>query len=240
MLVVSWFCPTGRLGSPMFLCRTSRYHIVHCTMDNLYEGRLKQAAFNDTCMRSSNDSYCMRSSNDKQVDSKVELDTLGVVDMDTSIIPDVFGLRAFDRREPMVWVLPGDFSNTVRVLVPDATATPVGFHDVMIENLSNTPDYRSRLVSARDITSLRRRCIGVRLRWRRCVVPVNGSMIVNLVEVEPVLASMCSPCALHVLFNLSRHIMDYHLELGQLRRGPVEWCSVWKGTAQDCVDHLRG
>ena len=54
-------------------------------------------------------------------------------------------------------MLPGNFSNTVRVLVPDATATPVGFHDIMIENLSNTPDRHARLLSARDISSLRRR-----------------------------------------------------------------------------------
>ena len=38
-------------------------------------------------------------------------------------MPAVFGLHAFDRREPVVRVLPGDFSNTVLVLVSDATAT---------------------------------------------------------------------------------------------------------------------
>ena len=29
------------------------------------------------------------------------------------------------------------------------------------------------------------------------------------------------------------------MELAQLWRCPVMWCTVWKGTAQDCVDHLR-
>ena len=100
-------------------------------------------------MWSSNDINCMQSSNDMQVDATVVLVTLGVVDLDTSIVPEVSGLRDFDRREPVVRVLLGDFSNTVRVLVSDSTATPVVFHDVMIENLS--------LVSTRDITSLRRR-----------------------------------------------------------------------------------
>ena len=33
--------------------------------------------------------------------------------------------------------------------------------------------------------------------------------------------------------------MDFHLELGELWRCPVEWCSIWKGTTQDCMDHLR-
>ena len=40
--------------------------------------------------------------------------------------------------------------------------------------------------------------------------------------------------------NLSRHIIEHHLELGQLWRCPVEWCLVWKGTAQDCMDNVCG
>ena len=28
-------------------------------------------------------------------------------------------------------------------------------------------------------------------------------------------------------------------ELAQLWRCPVMWCTVWKGTAQDCIDHMR-
>ena len=55
------------------------------------------------------------------------LQTLGVVDLDTSIMPNVFGLRPLDRSEPVVQVLPGDFSNTIRMLVPDVAATSVAF-----------------------------------------------------------------------------------------------------------------
>ena len=31
----------------------------------------------------------------------------------------------------------------------------------------------------------------------------------------------------------------YHLDLAQLWHCPVAWCPVWKGTSQDCVDHMR-
>ena len=37
-----------------------------------------------------------------------------------------------------------------------------------------------------------------------------------------------------------RHVSNFHLELGQLWRCPVLWCTVWKGTPQDCMDHVRG
>ena len=37
-----------------------------------------------------------------------------------------------------------------------------------------------------------------------------------------------------------RHVAKFHLDLAQLWRCPVSWCTVWKGTPQDCMDHVRG
>ena len=54
-------------------------------------------------------------SHDINWDTIVDLTTLGVVDLDTLFMPDVFGLREFDSREPVVWLLPGDFRNTISV-----------------------------------------------------------------------------------------------------------------------------
>ena len=39
--------------------------------------------------------------------------------------------------------------------------------------------------------------------------------------------------------DLGKHIAFYHIELAQLWRCPIMWCTVWKGTAQDCIDHMR-
>ena len=36
-----------------------------------------------------------------------------------------------------------------------------------------------------------------------------------------------------------RYVPRFHLDLAQLWRCPVSWCTVWKGTPQDCMDHLR-
>ena len=38
------------------------------------------------------------------------------------------------------------------------------------------------------------------------------------------------------------YVEDYkfHLDLDQLWRCPVSWCTVWKGNPQDCMDHVRG
>ena len=100
-------------------------------MDNtfgiMYWEWLISLAYDDRC--------CMLPSNDVCWDSKVDLTSPGVVTLDTTVVPDILGLHAFDKWAPVVRLLPGEFSNMVRVLVPDVNAEPVGFHDVLVENL---------------------------------------------------------------------------------------------------------
>ena len=50
----------------------------------------------------------------------------------------------------------------------------------------------------------------------------------------------CSSCGKWIKCDMYRHVATYHLELGQLWGCPVSWCTVWKGTPQDCMDHVRG
>ena len=38
---------------------------------------------------------------------------------------------------------------------------------------------------------------------------------------------------------MTHHVSTHHLDLGQLWQCPVMWCSHWKGTPQDCIDHIR-
>ena len=56
--------------------------------------------------------YCMRSSNDNDLSEPMGVYSLGVVDLDTSIVPDVFGLRSFD---PHFSDVAGQFQNALRV-----------------------------------------------------------------------------------------------------------------------------
>ena len=49
----------------------------------------------------------------------------------------------------------------------------------------------------------------------------------------------CPTCEKFIQVNLGRHVALYHLDLAQLWRCPVGWCPVWKGTSQDCMDHMR-
>ena len=148
-------------------------------MNDSYGGWSDKGVFDDT--------FCMRPSNDTFLGEKVGLQTLGVVDLDTSIMPDVFGLREFDRSKPVVWVLPGDFSNTIRMLMPDVSATPVAFHDILIEDLKRTPEFRTKLMASRDLTSLRRTLAVLAVCGHASASGRDGynSLIVSGVVVEP-------------------------------------------------------
>ena len=50
-----------------------------------------------------------------------------------------------------------------------------------------------------------------------------------------------TPCTFCGTFNkvdMYRHVARLHLELAQLWQCPVSWCTVWKGTPQDLMDHI--
>ena len=144
---VSWTCPTARICLIVLRCRASRMTLIYLTT---YTSSIMFADW--LVPMASNDRYCMLPSNDMSRNSKVDLSSPEVLPLDTTVIPDVFRLHAFDDRASLVRVLPGSFRNTVCVLFPDDRADPGGFHDVFMENLSNTPEYHVQLVSTQDLT----------------------------------------------------------------------------------------
>ena len=66
--------------------------------------------------------------------------SLGVVDLDLSLCPDVFGLKAFDEKMPITRMLPGSSRCKLRLLLPDTNIVKDGFHDVVVENLNRVID----------------------------------------------------------------------------------------------------
>ena len=89
----------------------------------------------------------MRKSNDPIDTEPTYLDSLGVMDLDISLCPDGFGLRAFDEKMPITRMLPGSGPCDLRLLIPDAVLGKKGFHDIVIENLLGTSVWRSKHVT---------------------------------------------------------------------------------------------
>ena len=120
----------------------------------------------------------------------------------------------------------------------------MGFHDVMIENLIGTSEWRSRHVSPSDV-------IGLRRRWPQAVFQVMRKRSVDLETLRrDAYAGLqtayrysgrgfCPVCKIRTEHSLDAQMMCHHLDLGQLWRCPVEWCAVWKGSVWECRDHFN-
>ena len=186
----------------------------------------------------------MRESNDPKGSETTTLCSLGVVDLDLIVCPDVFGLRAFDERMPVTRMLPGSSPCELRLLIPDTKIGQYGFHDVVVENLIGSSTWRSRHVSPSDVIALRR-------HWPRVVFQVMREHSVELEDLrrqayagrQPAYCytgrGYCPVCEIRTEHSLDSHMMCHHLDLGQLWRCPVEWCAVWKGSVQECRDHFN-
>ena len=78
--------------------------------------------------------------------------------------------------------------------------------------------------------------------WFTTWVRRNGHRCLRLdwpKDFGPAASGTCPTCDKYIQVNLGKHVALYHLDLAQLWRCPVDWCSVWKGISQDCVDHMR-
>ena len=49
----------------------------------------------------------------------------------------------------------------------------------------------------------------------------------------------CKFCGKVIQMDMYRHVARLHLDLVQLWRCPIAWCTTWKGSPQDCLEHLR-
>ena len=50
-----------------------------------------------------------------------------------------------------------------------------------------------------------------------------------------------TPCTFYgtiIKSDMYRHVARRHLELAQLWRCPMSWCTVWRGTPQDLMDNI--
>ena len=51
--------------------------------------------------------------------------------------------------------------------------------------------------------------------------------------------AQCDFCRTMIRCDMYRHVARCHLDLAQLWRCPVSWCTVWKGAPQELMDHVR-
>ena len=151
-------------------------------------------------------------------------------------IPDVMGLRALRPSAAIVKVMSVPDSQCIRVVTPDDHEN-IGFHEILLHDMeeeelpfvtTSEHDYLRRVWPKtlfifmsryqQDLEHLRKEC------KERFGCTQSGN---------------CTHCGKHIQRDLGKFIAFCHMELAQLWRCPVMWCTVWKGSAQDCIDHMR-
>ena len=184
----------------------------------------------------------MPSSHDANGSIPMDMCSLGVMELDLSL-SHTFGLRASDHGKPLTRMLPGSTPCELRMMLLDSMLATNGFHDVRIDNLAVSPSWLLGHISPADETALCRRWPKAVFKTMRRDAPEverlrRGAQNRPDLGIPPQCPGVLPVCEVRIDSALDAHMLNFHLELAQLWRCPVEWCAVWKGSVRPCLDHL--
>ena len=151
-------------------------------------------------------------------------------------IQDVMGLHVLRPSAAVCKVMTIPNNKCVRIVTPDEHVS-TGFHEILVNDMGQEEWPQ---VPLSDIGCLR-------LDWPKDLFTFVGRYQLELEQMRkvcrdrfgPAASGTCPTCEKYIQVNLGKHVALCHLDLAQLWRCPVAWCLVWKGTSQDCVDHMR-
>ena len=151
-------------------------------------------------------------------------------------IPDLMGLRALRPSVAVVKVMSVPDSRCIQVVTPD-DYVKIGFHEILLHDMG---EEELPFVATSELNYLRR-------VWPRPLFAFMSRYQQDLERMQKeckerfgsTQSENCTHCGKYIQRHLGKHIAFYHLELVQMWRCPVMWCTVWKGTAQVCIDHMR-
>ena len=151
--------------------------------------------------------------------------------------PDKVGLFGRQKDAAVSRILQGRDSRSVWFLVPDACVLDQNFHDVTIVDMD---DEREPMVTPADMTRLRELWppeIFNHIRWfQQDLELMRKSAKREFSQLRPM---PCKFCGKVIRVDMYRHVARLHLDLVQLWRCPIAWCTTWKGSPQDCLEHQR-
>ena len=151
--------------------------------------------------------------------------------------PDKVGLFGRQKDAAVSRILQARDSRNVRFLVPDARGLDQNFHDVTIVDMD---DERKLMVTPADMTRLRELWppqIFNHMKWFQQDLELMRKPAKR--EFSQLRPMPCKFCGKVIWVDMYRHVARLHLDLVQLLRCPIAWCTTWKGSPQDCLEHLR-
>ena len=124
------------------------------------------------------------------------------------------------------------------MLVPDCRGLDQNFHDVTIVDMDDLPESQVSIPELSELVHKWPPAVINHMRWRQPELEeMKQAARVQYRKKQPV---PCEFCGTLIRCDMYRHVARCHLDLAQLWRCPVSWCTVWKGAPQDLMDHVRG
>ena len=152
-------------------------------------------------------------------------------------LPDNVGLFGRRKDAAVSRILQGRDSRSVRFLVPDARGLDQNVHDVTIVDMD---DEREPMVTPADMTRLRELwhpAVFNHMKWFQQDLDLMCKSAKREFSQERPMP--CRFCGKVIRVNMYRHVARLHLDLVQLWRCLIAWCTTCKGSPQDCVEHLQ-
>ena len=163
----------------------------------------------------------------------VDIDSADLVSLGS--FPDKVGLFGRRKDAAVSRILAGRDSRSVRFLVPDRRVVDRGYHDVTVVDME---DEREPMVVLKDMTRLRELWpveVFDHMKWyQQDLELMRKSAKKEYSQTRPMPSRFCGKV---IRVDMYRHVL--HLDLVQLWRCPIAWCTTWKGSPQDCLEHLR-
>ena len=166
----------------------------------------------------------------------VDLSSAGTVPLRN--VSDVFGMICRRDSATESRILQGRDARSIRVLVPDFRGLDQNFHDVTVVDMGDLPESHVSIPELSELAHKWPPAVINHMRWRQPELEeMRKAASVQYRKKQP---APCEFCGTLIRCDMYRHVARYHLDLTQLWRCPVSWCTVWKGTPQDLMDHVRG
>ena len=165
----------------------------------------------------------------------IEMNSPDLISLET--IPDKVGLFGRRKEAAMSRIMSARDCRGVRFVVPDVRLVDRGFHDVTVIDME---DDREPTVVLKDMTRLRELWPVEVFEHMRChqqdLERLRKSAKKDYVQTRPM---PCRFCGKVIRVDMYRHVARLHLDVVQLWRCPIAWCTTWKGSPQDCLEHVR-
>ena len=162
----------------------------------------------------------------------VDVSSAGVASLRN--VPDVIGLVGHRESAVESRVLQGRDARSVRVLVPDCWGLDQNFHDVTIVDMGDLPESHVSLPELSDLIHKWPPEVINHMGWQQRELEVmRAAAKVTYRQRRPsrfVASSSSVTC-----IGTWRAVIWTWPSCG----GAVSWCTVWKGTPQDLMDHIR-